>query len=297
MATVLASHLRREGGANEQDCTGRWNRMKRTRSDIEGSIAVENTHERQLMTLLQEMVREKGCGGAARVLEIDRRTVAACMKKGRLSWRVREALERAIQYGAGSPAAEQRERNDKLESRINRLEEKLQTGLEELGGELRGRQRKHARDLHLVEARVAILTQSLLGSGTGTPASGEGGGPPPTRHGPLWLLKGPGPVDMTDLVFKWRQALAEYLAAEERLCEGMDMSMMAILRDEKKAEGPVEPRTPRAALRSPLRSKRKRVRSETAEGAQAEKGNREVAGGDGSTAVVNGGTAADPPVR
>ena len=86
-------------------------------------------------------------------------------------------------------------------------------------------------------------------------------------------------------------------AAEERLCKGMDMSMMAILRDEKKAEGPVEPRTPRAALRSPLRSKRKRVRSETAEGAQAEKGNREVAGGDGSTAVVNGGTAADPPVR
>ncbi len=82
MATVLASHLPREGGANEQDCTGRWNRMKRQGSDIGGSIAVENTHERQLMTLLQEMVREKSCGDAARVLEIDRRTVAACMKKG-----------------------------------------------------------------------------------------------------------------------------------------------------------------------------------------------------------------------
>ena len=46
------------------DCTGRWKRMKRKRSDIEGSIAVENTHERQLMTLLQEMVREKGSSGA-----------------------------------------------------------------------------------------------------------------------------------------------------------------------------------------------------------------------------------------
>ena len=111
--------------------------------------------------------------------------------------------------------------------------------------------------------RVAILTQSLLGSEAGTPTSGESGVPQPTRHGPLWLLKGPGPVDMTDLVFKWRQALAEYLAAEERLCEGMDTTMKAILRDGKKAEAPVEPRAPRAALRSTLRSQRKRVRSET----------------------------------
>ncbi len=242
--------------------------MKRNGSDIEGSIAFESTHERQLMTLLQEMVREKGRGGAARVLEIDPRTVAACMKKGRLSWRVKEALERAIQYGAGSAAAEQRERNDQLEDRINRLEEKLQTGIEELAGELRRRQRIHARDLHLVQARVAILTQSLLGSGTETPTDDESGVSPPTRRGPLWLLKGPGPVDMTDLVFKWRQALAEYLAAEERLCEGMDKNMKAILRDDKKAEGPVEPRAPRAALRSTLRSKRNRTRSGTAESAQ-----------------------------
>ena len=271
--------------------------MRRKRSDIEGSMAVENTHEQQLMTLLQDMVREKGASGAAQVLEIDRRTVTACINKGRLSWRVRETLERAIQYGAGSAAAEQRERNDKLEDRLDRLEEKLQTGLDELGADLRGRQRKHARDLHLVEARVAILTQRLLGSEADTPTSGESGLPPPTRRGPLWLLKGPGPVDMTDLVFKWRQALAEYLAAEERLCEGMDTTMKAILRDDKKAEAPVESRAPRAALRSTLRSQRKRVRSETAETVQTEKGNCEVTGGGGSTAVVNGGTAADPPVR
>ena len=128
------------------------------------------------------------------------------------------------------------------------------------------------RDLHLVEARVAILTQSLLGSGTETPTGDESGVPPPTRRGPLWLLKGPGPVDMKDLVFKWRQALAEYLAAEERLCDGMDKSMMAILRDDQKAEAPVEPRAPRAALRSTLRSKRNRTRSGTAESAQTGKG-------------------------
>ena len=246
--------------------------MRRRRSDIESSMAVENTHEQQLMTLLQEMVREKGASGAAQVLEIDRRTVAACIKKGRLSWRVRETLERAIQYGAGSAAAEQQERNHKLEDRINRLEEKLQTGLEELGADFRGRQRKHARDLHLVEARVAIMTQSLLGSEAETPTTGESGVPPPTRRGPLWLLKGPSPVDMTDLVFKWRQALAEYLAAEERLCEGMDTAMKAILRDDKKAEAPDEPHAPRAALRSTPRSQRRRTRSEANEEAQPEPG-------------------------
>ena len=230
----------------------------------------EDTHEQQLMTLLQEMVREKGYRGVARVLEIDRRTVAACMNRGGLSLRAREALVRAIKYESDSPAAEQRERIDKLEDRVDGLAEKLQAGLEELGADLRGRQRRYARDLHLVEARVAILTQNLLCSWAGTPTDGEGGAP--TRRSPLWLLKGPGPVDMRDLVFKWRQALAEYLAAEERLCEGMDKSVMAILRDDKKAEAPVEPRAPRAALRSTLRPRRKRVRSGVDEDTQIEEG-------------------------
>ena len=36
------------------------------------------------------------------------------MKTGRLSWRVREALERGLQSEAGSTAARQRERNDAL---------------------------------------------------------------------------------------------------------------------------------------------------------------------------------------
>ena len=230
----------------------------------------EDTHDQRLMTLLQEMVQDKGYRGTARVLEIDRRTVIACINRGGLSWRAREALVRAIKYESDAPAAEQRERIDKLEDRVDRLEEKLQAGLEELGADLRGRQRKYARDLHLVEARVAILTQSLLGSETGTITDGEGGAP--TRRGPLWLLKGPGPVDMRDLVFKWRQALAEYLAAEERLCEGMDKSMMAILRDDEKAEAPVEPRTPRAAMRSTLRSRRQRIRSGVDEDTQIEEG-------------------------
>ena len=201
---------------------------------IEKSRNVEDLQHMRLMALLSELVRDKGPRRAAQELDVDHRTLTASLESGRLSRRMQVALEKALLAGGGSPALEQRERNDQLEDRINRLEEKLQTGLEELGADLRGRQRKHARDLHLVQARVAILTQSLLGSGTETPTGDESGVSPPTRRGPLWLVKGLGPVDMTDLVFKWRQALAEYLAAEERLCEGMDKSMMAILRGDKK---------------------------------------------------------------
>ena len=56
----------------------------------------------------------EGEQGAASALGIDPGTVASCMKTGRLSWRVREALERGLQSEAGSTAARQRERNDAL---------------------------------------------------------------------------------------------------------------------------------------------------------------------------------------
>ncbi len=99
---------------------------------IEDSGVVEDVHHLQLMALLHELVREKGNGGAASALGIDPKTVASCMRTGRLSWRVREALERGLQSGAGSAAARQREHNDALESRIEELEGKLQRGLEEV---------------------------------------------------------------------------------------------------------------------------------------------------------------------
>ena len=60
--------------------------------------------------------------GAASALGIDPRAVASCMKTGRLSWWVREALERELQSGAGSAAAQQQERNYALEGRIEELE-------------------------------------------------------------------------------------------------------------------------------------------------------------------------------
>ena len=144
--------------------------MKTTEHGIEDSKDIENMHHMRLMTLLQELVRDKGFKGAARVLEVDQRTVAECAKTGQLSRRVRQALERALQEGVGSAAARQRERNDRLEERVEALEkghEAHEKGHDELGKELRKR-------MAAVEGRVEAQ---------GTGAGHAGPGPSPERSG------------------------------------------------------------------------------------------------------------------
>ena len=137
--------------------------MKTTEHGIEDSRDVENMHHMRLMALLRELVREKGYKGAARVLEIDPQTVTESAKTGRLSRRVRDSLERALQEGVGSAASRQRERNEALEKRVEALEQ----GHEELGKDLR-------RRVAAVEGQVA----SQSGGGPeGTGAGHAGGGP------------------------------------------------------------------------------------------------------------------------
>ena len=109
--------------------------MKTTEHGIENSRDVENIHHMRLMALLQELVREKGYKGAARVLEIDPQTVTDSAKTGRLSRRTRDALERALQEGVGSAADRQRRRNEELEGRLKELQESHDT----LGKEVRRR--------------------------------------------------------------------------------------------------------------------------------------------------------------
>ena len=140
--------------------------MKTTEHGIEESRDVENMYHMRLMTLLQELVRERGHKGAARVLEIDQRTVAECARTGRLSRRVREALERALQEGVGSAAARQRERNDRLEERLQQLESEV----EALGKEAR-------RRLSKVEGSVEALGRDDSGRAKTTGAGHAGAGP------------------------------------------------------------------------------------------------------------------------
>ena len=137
--------------------------MKTTEHGIESSKDVENVYHMRLMALLQELVRDKGYKGAARVLELDQRTVAECARTGQLSRRVRQALERALQEGVGSAAARQRERNDRLESRVEALEkghEALAKDCDALGKEVR--------------RRVAAVEGRVDAQGTGAGHAGAG---------------------------------------------------------------------------------------------------------------------------
>ena len=130
----------------------------------------------RLMALLQELVRDKGYKGAARVLEVDQRTVAECAKTGQLSRRVRQALERALQEGVGSAAARQRERNDRLETRVEALEKghaAHEKGHDELGKEVRSR-------MAAVEGEIGALKRS---DAQGTGAGHAGAGPSQSEAG------------------------------------------------------------------------------------------------------------------
>ena len=135
--------------------------MKTTEHGIESSKDVENVYHMRLMALLQELVRDKGYKGAARVLEIDPQTVTDSAKTGQLTRRVRQALERALQEGIGSAAERQRRRNEELEGRLQAVEE----GHEELGKEVR-------RRLSGIEGEVAALRRD--GPGPSQDGSGEG---------------------------------------------------------------------------------------------------------------------------
>ena len=138
--------------------------MKTTEHGIEDSKDVENVYHMRLMALLQELVRDKGYKGAARVLEIDPQTVTDSAKTGRLSRRVREALERALQEGVGSAAERQRRRNEELEGRVEALEK----GHDELGKEAR-------RRLATIEGEIGALRRDdPQGTGAGPYQQGPG---------------------------------------------------------------------------------------------------------------------------
>ena len=56
--------------------------MKTTGHGIDDSRDVANVYHLRLLTILQELVRDKGHHGAARVLELDQKTVAESARTG-----------------------------------------------------------------------------------------------------------------------------------------------------------------------------------------------------------------------
>ena len=135
----------------------------RTREPIfEKSRSVEDLERMRLMALLRELARDRGPREAAQALGVDHRTLVSSLESGKLTRRMRVALGKALLEGGGSPAAEQRERNDALEGRLKEVEGRVEAlgkdmhrGLAAVQGEvkaLRGERALEMRRLAQAEA-------------------------------------------------------------------------------------------------------------------------------------------------
>ena len=160
--------------------------MASERPGIERSKSIEDLHHLRLMALLDELVRDKGARKAAADLDVDHRTLAASLESGRLTRRMRVALDRALLAGGGSPARrEQQARNDELAERLERVEERVEVvgqdagqGLAAVGDEVKALRDEQGQVLQRVESRLAKVEGGGGDAGEEEGASGDGGRTP-----------------------------------------------------------------------------------------------------------------------
>ena len=163
--------------------------MEPKKDVVEKGRSVRDMHHLRLMSLLQELERDNGRKKAAEVLGVDRRTLDASLDEGVLTRRIRGALEKALQSGVGSAAAEQRDRNDRLADRL----EDLEGGFEELGKEIRENNRaSEDRDRAIREEmaqgfrqREREQAERRTAGDAGDEAQANGAGPQPRRRATL----------------------------------------------------------------------------------------------------------------
>ncbi len=163
--------------------------MEPKKDVVEKGRSVRDMHHLRLMSLLQELERDNGRKKAAEVLGVDRRTLDASLDEGVLTRRIRGALEKALQSGVGSAAAEQRDRNDRLADRL----EDLEGGFEELGKEIRANNRaSEDRDRAIREEmaqgfrqREREQAERRTAGDAGDEAKANGAGPQPRRRATL----------------------------------------------------------------------------------------------------------------
>ncbi len=164
--------------------------MEPKKDVVEKGRSVRDMHHLRLMSLLQELERDNGRKKAAEMLGVDRRTLDASLDEGVLTRRIRGALEKALQSGVGSAAAEQRGRNDQLADRL----EELEGGFEELGKEIRENNRASEDRDRAIREEVAQgfrqMEKTLAGLETGRGgqedgANANGAGPQPRKKSSL----------------------------------------------------------------------------------------------------------------
>ncbi len=155
-------------------------------------LTMKREREQALLENLRELIDEAGHGGAARQLGVDRKTLWRALDSGRLTPRVREALER---QGASPEAAQRRDRLDALERRTEMLDKDVETlaeAVEALRDEFRRLADLQAEALRAWERRLSAV-ESRLAAGTTAepPGAGRDGGTEPQAPAAVDVLAQP----------------------------------------------------------------------------------------------------------
>ena len=164
--------------------------MEPEKGVIEKGRSVRDMHHLRLMSLLQELERDNGRKKTAEILGVDRRTLDASLDEGVLTRRIRNQLQKALQSGVGSAAAEQRDRNDQLADRLEELEgvveeqgKEMRVGHRALEDAMRAGREEHVQEHRKLEGMLAGLETGRGGQEDGAKANGAG--PQPRRRATL----------------------------------------------------------------------------------------------------------------
>ena len=161
--------------------------MESKKDVFEKSKSVRDMHHLRLMSLLQELERDHGRKKTAEVLGVNRRTLDASLDEGVLSRRIRGQLEKALQSGVGSAAAEQRGRNDKLEDRLEDVEGRLEKQDKEIQVSRRAQEdgERAVREEVAQGLRKLERTLSELKASGGLEGEAKASGPQPRKQSML----------------------------------------------------------------------------------------------------------------
>ncbi len=182
--------------------------------------SLERVQEVRLLVLLHDLVRQEGRTGAAAVLGVHRKTVAAAVNSGRLSRRMQDALERHLlaEQAAAAPTASvaeaRRQWEQHLEGVLRHQREELLAAISAQGQHLRDEAAQRALGM---EERLATLESHRQEGGGATPRGQH------TQDGQQVVTAEPAPGEAAafggaaPLIVQWRQAREARAGATDHL--------------------------------------------------------------------------------
>ena len=176
--------------------------------DEAAAQVIEDVYELRLTALFRQLVRTRGHKGAARVLGLDPRTVAASVQQG-MSRRVRDAVEKMLVERDGGARDELEEAVEGLAGQVGGLKTQV-AGLEgELREGMKALGETHAQGMRRLEQRLA-QEDRRGGGGTGLPRPAPVAGAVSRRRYPDLVTANPAEEDedvfgeVWTLVKEWR---------------------------------------------------------------------------------------------